>query len=270
MYFDHPISKVGQTESYAYAQSAATVYQADLLIGADGHRSLVRKEVAPQKPDATYAGYVNWMGSVLESELDSSLWEIETRLGYKYVLDGPYKILIAFIMPGEGGKDGKGERFISFDQYDALSNDITRRTVALKGTKAMHSISTDDISKEDLEHLIQRTKQYPWPEPFQTAMLKAFEKREFRGVLLKEYNPEQLSKGRVAIVGDAAHTATSWTGMGYNACLQDAACIVQLIIDTQPTTKEIPEILHHYQDIRLETVCAIVERGPPCLVDLFE
>lgn len=258
LYFDHPVLKVGQTESYAYAQSAVSEYQADLLIGADGHRSLVRKEVAPQKPDATYAGYVNWMGSVFESEIDSSLWEIESRLGYEYVLDGPNKILIGFIMPGEGEK---GERIISFAQYDASSNDIARRTGALKGDKAMHSISADDISKEELEHLIERTKQHPWPEPFQTAMLKSFERREFRGILLKEYVPEQLSKGRIAIVSDAAHSATSWTGMGYNASLQDAACIAQLIIDTQPTTKEIPEILHHYQDLRLETVRAIVERG---------
>lgn len=259
--FNQPILKVGQREGYAFAHSGSTEYQADFLIGADGHRSLVREEVAPQKPDATYAGYVNWMGSVSEEELNPNLWEIETRVGYEYVLDGPHKILIGFIMPGEEGIYAKGKKNISFAQYDALSNDIARRTGALKGSKALHSISADDLSKEELEVLIHRTHQDPWPEPFQSAMLIALEKREFRGILLKEYVPEKLYRGRVAIVGDAAHSATSWTGMGYNASLQDAASIAQTIIDYQPTTEQIPETLQRYEDARLEVVRAIVEGG---------
>lgn len=259
--FNEPVLKVEQTEAYASVHTAAGEYQADLLIGADGHRSLVRKAVAPQKPDATYAGYVNWMGAVPEAELDPSLWEIETQLGYEYVLDGPNKILIGFIMPGEEDSHEKGERMVSFAQYDALANDIARRTGALKGNKAMHSIAAKDVSEEELETLIRRTKENPWPEPFQTAMMTAFEQRAFRGILLKEYVPEQLVRGRMAIVGDAAHSATSWTGMGYNASLQDAASIGQNFVDSKPTAAQIPKVLQAYEDERLEEVRAMVQRG---------
>lgn len=213
LHFNEPVLEVGQTETAAFARTASREYEAALLIGADGHRSLVRKEVAPQKPDATYAGYLNWMGSVPESKLDIERWEIEPKMNYEYVLDGPHKILIGFIMPGEG------ERIISFAQYDALSNDIARRTGALKGNKAMHSVSGSALTKDELETLILRTKEDPWPEPFQSAMLTAFEQKDFSGILLKKYVPEQLVNGRMAIVGDAAHSATSWTGMGFNSSL---------------------------------------------------
>ncbi len=259
--FDERVLEVGQGEDYTVVRTASGEYQADLLIGADGHRSLVRQEVAPHKPDASYAGYVNWGGAVPESELDSKLWEIDTQVGYEYVLDGPDKILIGFIMPGADGSQKPGEKVVSFAQYDALSNGIARRTGALEGNKAMHSIAAEDISEDELETLIRRTQQDPWPEPFQSAMLTAFEKREFRGILLKEYVPEKLFRGRVAIVGDAAYSATSWTGMGYNASLQDAASLAQNIVDYQPSTEQIPEILQLYEDERLEAVRAIVQRG---------
>ncbi len=261
LHFNEPVLKVGQTAVYASVHTASGDYQADLLIGADGHRSLVRKAVAPQKPDATYAGYVNWMGAVPEAELAPALWEIETQLGYEYVLDGPHKILIGFMMPGAEGSHEKGERIVSFAQYDALANDIARRTGALKGNKAMHSIAAKDVSEEELETLIRRTEKNPWPEPFQTAMLTAFERRAFRGILLKEYVPEQLVRGRMAIVGDAAHSATSWTGMGYNASLQDAASIAQNFVEDKPTAAQIPSILQAYEEERLEEVRAIVQRG---------
>lgn len=42
---------------------------ADVLVGADGHRSIVRRAVAPDQPNARFAGDSLWIGVSHESAL---------------------------------------------------------------------------------------------------------------------------------------------------------------------------------------------------------
>jgi 2-polyprenyl-6-methoxyphenol hydroxylase-like FAD-dependent oxidoreductase len=39
------------------------------VVGADGYRSMVRRTVAPDQPDATFAGYMLWRGLTDEADL---------------------------------------------------------------------------------------------------------------------------------------------------------------------------------------------------------
>lgn len=259
--FDSRVTGAGQDQEQAWVKVDDELSYADLLIGADGHRSIVRGQVDPAKPDATFAGYLNWLGIIPEAVLPESVWQVETIMGYEYVLQGSGKILIGFMMPGDDGSTEPGKRNVMFGQYDARSNDIARRLGALEGDKAMFSVQGSALTEEEIEGLQTRAIQEPWPEPFQSAMLYAFENRDFTGILLKEYVPDQLANGRIAIVGDAAHVATSWTGMGFNASLQDAAVIGQLIKDQEPTSNEIPMILQAYEDARIQAVRSIVKGG---------
>jgi 2-polyprenyl-6-methoxyphenol hydroxylase-like FAD-dependent oxidoreductase len=43
-------------------------YEADVVIGADGARSTVRRRATPEHPDAIYAGYLLWRAMVPESD----------------------------------------------------------------------------------------------------------------------------------------------------------------------------------------------------------
>ncbi len=42
-------------------------HEADVIVGADGARSTVRRWVSPNRPEATYAGYLLWRAMVAES-----------------------------------------------------------------------------------------------------------------------------------------------------------------------------------------------------------
>ncbi len=82
------VESVGQNADSAWAESAHGVFRGDIVIGADGHRSIVRASVAPHASDARFAGYVIWLGLSQESMPflylrlwpDSKLW-IGTPIG---------------------------------------------------------------------------------------------------------------------------------------------------------------------------------------------
>ncbi|WP_410769005.1 FAD-dependent oxidoreductase [Fontibacillus sp. BL9] len=69
-----------------------------------------------------------------------------------------------------------------------------------------------------------------------------------------------MVKGRIAIVGDAAHLPTPLTASGFNASLQDAAtlaeCVAVRIIGMTAT-----EALLKYETIRLREARRIVQSG---------
>lgn len=48
-------------------------FGADLVIGADGARSTVRRWVCPDRPDAAYAGFLLWRAMVTEDELPKTI-----------------------------------------------------------------------------------------------------------------------------------------------------------------------------------------------------
>ncbi|MFB3167238.1 FAD-dependent monooxygenase [Neobacillus sp. 179-C4.2 HS] len=72
--------------------------------------------------------------------------------------------------------------------------------------------------------------------------------------------PENLVKGRIAIVGDAAHLPTPLTASGFNASLQDAStlaeCVAKGIQGTGAT-----EALLEYESLRLKNARQIVQSG---------
>lgn len=66
-----------------------------------------------------------------------------------------------------------------------------------------HSLKGTDVPNATLRELADQANN--WPEPRLSAALYAIQTRTLIGIPIKEYVPDHLVKGRIAIVGDVAH-----------------------------------------------------------------
>jgi len=68
--YDTRVQTINQDDDSAWVvTNNGEIFRGDILIGADGHRSTVRRHVAPDKPNATFAGYLIWVAIVDENDI---------------------------------------------------------------------------------------------------------------------------------------------------------------------------------------------------------
>ncbi len=227
----------------------------DILIGADGHHSMVRRHVAPHKPNATFAGYMAWMASMNEEDLPEN-----QRPGYNQprvrMLDSYNGFLFGSIIERE---DGSGSRRIGCTWYDNSRNHLLRSLGCVKGDVALHSLNGADIPEQTLIELAEQASE-KWEEPFASVMRHATKTRTLIGIPIKEYVPDNLVKGRMALVGDAAHVPAPITASGFNQSILDAATLGECVAKGIRGNAAM-EAMREYESQRLQTVRRMVQSG---------
>ena len=101
-------------QSAAVHFAGGDTHPCDLVVGADGIGSTVREAVAPRTP-TTYAGYVAWRGTVLESGLSPSTAEVFADTMVYQVLQRSH--ILAYAIPGPDDSIEVGERALNFVWY---------------------------------------------------------------------------------------------------------------------------------------------------------
>ena len=86
--------------------------------------------------------------------------------------------------------------------------------------------------------------------PSQTQLLKGPELAKW--AIWDNALAPTYTKGRVALIGDAAHATTPWQGQGAGQALEDALVLKHLFTDpsTSPNSTQIPNVFYAYDQIR--------------------
>ncbi|AVF06723.1 FAD-dependent urate hydroxylase HpxO [Acinetobacter baumannii] len=203
-----------------FADGSST--QADLLIGADGTHSMTRTYVLGQQVQRRYAGYVNWNGLVEISEDLAPAQQWTT-----YVGEGKR----ASLMPVA---DGRFYFFLDVPLPAGLEN-----------------------NRDEYKKLL---KQYfvDWCQPVQ-QLIERLDPQKTNRVEIHDIEPfTQFYKGRVVILGDAAHSTTPDIGQGGCQAMEDA---IYLARSLQINTLGLEDALRRYQNKRNERANELVLRA---------
>lgn len=246
------VRKVGQDAQSAWAlTSDKERITADIVIGADGHRSTVRQHIAPDHPDAAFAGYVIWIGITDESAVGARRWPQDVAF-----LGDNDNTLLGYPLPGADGSLAPGSRRLGWAWYDSSRNGLLRSTGSVDGSVVRHSLMPAGIPNATYQELAAQAREL-FPSPWKDAILDSIERRAVIGTPIAEYVPTRLAAGRVAIVGDAAHVPTPMTGSGFAESLYDAEALANAITDSGSTATALLE----YEGARLRSARNLVQSG---------
>ena len=249
------VTEVGHDAEAAWAVTAGGLrFRADILVGADGHRSVTRQFVAPHHPDATYAGQVLWIGISAEASIGSRRWP--GRVDFQH--SGGYT-LIGYPLPGADGSTASGSRRLGWALYDSSRNQLMRETGAVVGSVVQHTLRAGEVPEQTYDELA-RVVQVGFSGKWREAVLDSIRRRDVIGTPVAEYVPDRLVRGRVALVGDAAHVPNPMTGRGFAESLTDAESLGNSLTSHTGVANYTSGLLAYELD-RLETVRALVISG---------
>ncbi|WP_421657996.1 FAD-dependent urate hydroxylase HpxO [Leptothermofonsia sp. ETS-13] len=205
----------------AYFENGHTA-RGDLLVAADGVRSILRQYVLEEKVEPDYVGYVNWNGLVpVDPELaPKDMWMI-------YV--GEHKRVS--LMPVGG------DRFYFFFDVPMTKEDAQQ---------------AGDI-RTDLTVFFTG-----WADPVQT-LIQRLDPEKTNRVLIHSVGPlSRMVRGRIALLGDAAHTTCPDLGQGGCQALEDALVLTHYLMTTN---LGIEYALKRYERERMERANPVVEKA---------
>ena len=141
---------------------------------------------------------------------------------------------------------------------DASRTDLLRETGCVQGDTALATLRGDQVPGVLVSELDRYAQRY-WPAPWGRCISWAMTHGQVVGTPVAEYLPPRLVRGRVALVGDAAHVASPMTGAGFRNALLDVAALAACLDSAEPAS--VPAGLARYQHERLPLARQLVSSG---------
>ena len=219
----------------------------DLLVAADGYRSVIRQQVVPStKPE--YAGYILWRGNYPESRLrNPAAIQRGTEAGawHCICLDGGHGIL--YMIPDFNGRADPGHRRVNWGIYAPQPPELELSEPT--------SIPPGEVTSELYTHL-DRLLASAVPPDYQ-AVIRESPIEEVSIQPIYDELVDSYVHDRVALIGDAGTVTRPHTGSGATKALQDALCLARLGQEHH----EWPDLLAAYDTERTAAGVSLVRLG---------
>ncbi|KAI6084895.1 FAD/NAD(P)-binding domain-containing protein [Hypoxylon rubiginosum] len=217
-----------------------STHECDILVGADGIHSTVRKLIlGDDDPAATPRNTGTWLVMTLQpfakaqNSLGMGTVDLEDAREYSWVGDGSY-ILHNLL------SDGQLVQFViaSYDK-EAEASDRWSRPVGVEEIKRLYKDWPPHLNKAVNELLCDQPEQ--------------------PGFYLWEHPPARTyAAGPICIMGDAAHATTPWQGSGGGMTIEDSL-VLSTLLGRAKTPAEAQTALKVYDKIRRPRTQRIVE-----------
>jgi len=199
-----------------------TSARGDLLIGADGLKSVVRKQFLGDVP-ATYTGDAAWRLLVPTERLPADLLERVMS-----VFMGPEGHVVSYYL-----RAGSLLNFVGCVETDQVSDESWTQKLPWDEFKAQFK---------------------GWHPAIQTIIDAADKDQCYRWSLFNRPPIRNWSTGRVTLLGDAAHPTLPYLAQGAVMAIEDGAVLTRALA----MTNSIPEALQLYQRNRVDRTARIV------------
>ncbi len=155
--------------------------------------------------------------------------------------------LITNITPGKKHENVAYERFTETGPLAFLPMTQNRCSVVwtLKPEQAEYLYALDET-----DFLVQLQQRFG----FRLGQIKKIGERQIYPLFLQ--SATQMVQGRVAIIGNAAHSVHPVAGQGFNLALRDVALLAELIVDNKRAGEDIgsPSMLQQYAALREDDI----------------
>lgn len=223
----------------------------DIVVGADGANSVVRRFVAPQDHTNRYVGYSTWRGLVPERALprDAAAVLLE-RFAF---FTGPRSHALGYLVPGPGGETEPGHRRYNWVWYRPIGPSRLERIMReSRRPPTGTSLAPGDLP-ELLRDELQSDAVSELPPQFAAAVLA--EPAPFLQAIV-DYVAPRMTAGRVVLMGDAAAVVRPHTAMGAAKAAGDAIALSDAL-RRQP----LDAALSTYASDRLDVARAVAQYG---------